>query len=72
MKSALDILLAATEFDAVVAVPGSSARFHPDHAVKPIIDAAGGDKPSLAVATSLAASSSRRHRMRCACCAAAA
>ena len=48
MKSALDILLAAPEFDAVVAVPGSSARFHPEHAVKPIVDAAGGDKALVA------------------------
>ncbi|MFE2119415.1 acetate--CoA ligase family protein [Rhodococcus aetherivorans] len=47
MKSALDILLAAPEFDAVVAVPGSSARFHPELAVKPIVDAAGG-KPLAA------------------------
>ncbi|MGW4335357.1 acetate--CoA ligase family protein [Rhodococcus koreensis] len=48
MKSALDILLTAPEFDAVVAVPGSSARFHPEHAVKPIVDAAGGDKALVA------------------------
>ncbi|MGX4694434.1 acetate--CoA ligase family protein [Streptomyces sp. JNUCC 63] len=48
MKSALDILLAAPEFDVVVAVPGSSARFHPEHAVKPIVDAAGGGKPLAA------------------------
>ncbi|MDV8070916.1 acetate--CoA ligase family protein [Rhodococcus sp. IEGM 1366] len=48
MKSALDILLAAPEFDVVVAVPGSSARFHSEHAVKPIVDASGGGKPLAA------------------------
>lgn len=48
MKAALDILLAAPEFDVVVAVPGSSARFHPEQAVKPIVDAAGGDTPLAA------------------------
>ncbi|GAA2409713.1 acetate--CoA ligase [Actinomadura vinacea] len=48
MKSALDVVLAAPEFDAVVAVPGSSARFHPELAVKPIADCAGGGKPLAA------------------------
>jgi acyl-CoA synthetase (NDP forming) len=48
MKGALDVLLAADEFDAVVAVPGSSARFHPDLAVKPIADSAGSGKPLAA------------------------
>jgi len=48
MKSALDVLLAADEFDAVVAVPGSSARFHPDLAVKPIADSANSSKPLAA------------------------
>lgn len=47
MKAALDILLAAPEFDAVVAIPGSSARFHPELAVQPIVDAAGA-KPLAA------------------------
>jgi len=41
MKVALDTLLAAPEFDAVLAVVGSSARFQPDLAVRPIIDCAG-------------------------------
>jgi acetate---CoA ligase (ADP-forming) len=45
MKSALDILTAAPEFDLVVAVVGSSARFYPDLAVRPIIDSAGAGKP---------------------------
>lgn len=38
MRSALDVLLTAPEFDVVVAVAGSSARFDPDLAVRPIAD----------------------------------
>ncbi len=49
MKKALDILLEAPEFDLVVAVVGSSARFNPDLAVKPIMDSAHHDKPLLAM-----------------------
>ncbi len=45
MKAALDILTAAGEFDLVVIVVGSSARFYPELAVQPIIDSAGSDKP---------------------------
>ncbi|MFV2179212.1 acetate--CoA ligase family protein [Actinomadura sp. LOL_016] len=48
MKGALDVVLSAPEFDAVVAVPGSSARFHPELAVKPIVDSADADKPLAA------------------------
>jgi acyl-CoA synthetase (NDP forming) len=48
MKAALDILLTAPEFDLVLAVVGSSARFHPELAVKPIIDSAGAAKPLAA------------------------
>src|SRR5262249_22611132 len=48
MKGALDILLTAPEFDLVVAVVGSSARFHPQLAVQPIIDCAGAEKPIAA------------------------
>jgi len=48
MKAALDVLVAAPEFDLVLAVVGSSARFHPDLAVKPIIDCAGSAKPLAA------------------------
>lgn len=48
MKGALDILLSAPEFDLVVAVVGSSARFHPELALKPIIDCAGAGKPLAA------------------------
>lgn len=45
MMKALDILLNAPEFDMVIAVVGSSARFNPDLAVKPIMDSAGHTKP---------------------------
>jgi acetate---CoA ligase (ADP-forming) len=45
MKAALDILTTAPEFDLVVVVVGSSARFYPDLAVRPIIDSAGVAKP---------------------------
>ena len=51
MKAALDILLTAPEFDLVLAVVGSSARFHPGLAVKPIIDSAGAAKPIAAYLT---------------------
>jgi len=49
MKKALDILLEAPEFDLIVAVVGSSARFNPDLAVKPILDSTGHAKPLLAM-----------------------
>lgn len=45
MKKVLDIMLEAPEFDMVVAVVGSSARFQPDLAVKPIMDSAHHAKP---------------------------
>ena len=45
MKGALDRLLGSDEHDLVVAVVGSSARFNPDLAVKPIIDSGGAAKP---------------------------
>jgi acetate---CoA ligase (ADP-forming) len=45
MKAALDILTTAPEFDLVVIVVGSSARFYPELAVQPIIDSAGGNTP---------------------------
>jgi acyl-CoA synthetase (NDP forming) len=45
MKAALDVLASAPEFDIVVPVIGSSARFYPDLAVKPIIDSANLPKP---------------------------
>ena len=49
MKKALDILQQAPEFDLVLAVVGSSARFQPELAVKPIIDSFGGAKPLAAM-----------------------
>ena len=48
MKGALDVLTTAPEFDLVVVVVGSSARFYPDLAVKPIVDSAGAGKPIAA------------------------
>ncbi len=48
MKSALDILLAAPEFDLILPVVGSSARFNPDQAVQPIVDCAKASKPLAA------------------------
>jgi acetate---CoA ligase (ADP-forming) len=48
MKAALDVLTAASEFDLIVAVVGSSARFLPERAVKPIIDCANAAKPIAA------------------------
>lgn len=49
MKKALEILLAAPEFDLVLAVVGSSARFQPNLAVKPIIECAQQPKPLAAM-----------------------
>lgn len=40
MKAALDVMLSASEFDMVLATVGSSARFNPELAVRPVIDAA--------------------------------
>lgn len=49
MKGALDIMSDAPEFDLVLAVVGSSARFQPHLAVKPIIDSASSSKPLAAM-----------------------
>lgn len=50
MKATLEIMLAAPEFDLVLAVVGSSARMQPQLAVKPIIDtAATAAKPLAAM-----------------------
>jgi acetate---CoA ligase (ADP-forming) len=48
MKATLDVLLAAPEFDLVLAVVGSSARAQPEATVQPIIDSAGAGKPLAA------------------------
>lgn len=45
MKGALDALLVSPGYDLVIATPGSSARYEPHLAVKPVIDSAGADKP---------------------------
>ena len=48
MRAALQVMLSAPEFDAVVAVAGSSARFQPELAVRPIADSVGADRPLTA------------------------
>ena len=48
MKAAIDVMSAAPEFDLIIAVAGSSARYHPDLAVRPIIDSRDGPKPLVA------------------------
>ena len=48
MKAALDEQLAAPGVDLVVAVPGSSARYEPHLAVRPVIDSAGAARPLAA------------------------
>src|SRR5262249_17530694 len=45
VKTTLDILLSAPEFDLVVAVIGSSARSQPEKSVKPLIDSASAARP---------------------------
>lgn len=45
MKGALEALATAPEFDMIVVVVGSSARFYPDLAVKPIVDSTDLPKP---------------------------
>lgn len=49
MKGALDILLDAPEFDLILAVVGSSARYQPQLAVQPIIDSAASTRPLAAM-----------------------
>lgn len=48
MKAALDVLLTAPEYDLIVAVPGSSARFEPNLVVRPLIECVGAAKPFAA------------------------
>jgi acyl-CoA synthetase (NDP forming) len=45
MKSALEVVTTAPEFDLVLVVVGSSARSNPAASIKPIIDSAGAGKP---------------------------
>lgn len=47
MKAALEVLEDAPEFDLVLVASGSSARYHPDLAVKPIIDSIASYKKPL-------------------------
>ena len=49
MKSALDVLRAAPEFDMVLATVGSSARFNPELAVQPALDSHGQPGTPLGV-----------------------
>ena len=48
MKTTLDVLRRAPEFELVLASVGSSARFNPDLAVQPVVDAAKGAGTPLA------------------------
>jgi acetate---CoA ligase (ADP-forming) len=48
MKAALDILTTGPEFDLILCVVGSSARFYPELAVRPIVDCANAAKPIAA------------------------
>jgi acyl-CoA synthetase (NDP forming) len=48
MKAALDILTTAPEFDLILCVVGSSARFYPELAVRPVVDSASAGKPIAA------------------------
>lgn len=47
MKAALEVLEDAPEFDMVLVASGSSARYHPDLAVKPIVDSIATYKKPL-------------------------
>ncbi|CAN0204180.1 unnamed protein product, partial [Phaeothamnion confervicola] len=47
-RAVLETLLAHPDCDAALAVVGSSAQFHPDFAVKPIVGVARGAKPLAA------------------------
>lgn len=47
-RAVLEALLAHPDCDAALAVVGSSAQFHPDLAVKPIVGVARSDKPLVA------------------------
>jgi acyl-CoA synthetase (NDP forming) len=49
MKAALDVMRAAPEFDLVLATVGSSARFNPELAVQPAVDAIAEPGLPLAV-----------------------
>ena len=61
MKAALDILTTAPEFDLVVVVVGSSARFYPELAVQPIIDVRAAPATRMAVFLVPGAPQARAH-----------
>ena len=67
MKAALDILTTAPEFDMVLAVVGSSARFQPELAVRPIIDSAERRKADRGVPRARSARRAGEARARPAC-----
>jgi acyl-CoA synthetase (NDP forming) len=48
MGGVLDEVLAQPEVDVAIAVVGSSAQFHPELTVRPLVDRAGGPKPLAA------------------------
>jgi acyl-CoA synthetase (NDP forming) len=50
-RATLERLLADDDCDAVLAAVGSSAQFHPDFAVEPIVQARRGEKPLAAFLT---------------------
>ena len=60
MKAALGVLLEAPEFDLVLAAVGSSARFQPELAVKPIADSAAAATPLAAFLVPEAPDAARR------------
>lgn len=45
MKATIEVMQSAPEFDMVLACVGSSARYQPDLAVKPVVDSIDGGKP---------------------------
>lgn len=49
MRKVLEVLLTAPEFDLVLAVAGSSARFQPELVVQPILEAADRNTPLAAL-----------------------
>jgi acetate---CoA ligase (ADP-forming) len=63
IKAALDVLLAAPEFDAVVVVPGSSARFTPEVSVQPIVDCIPSPTPLAVFVVPSAPDALRRLRL---------
>lgn len=59
-RAVLEALLASDDCDAVLAVVGSSAQFHPDFAVAPIVESARAAKPLAVFLTPQADASLKR------------